>query len=84
MHDDPLDKAKQAAQNLGKQIGDGIERQRERLSPQAREALLETQAQTQEALSQIGGLLKVGARKARAAAEAAAQAIRDDIGKRPG
>ena len=47
------------------------------------EALKETQAQSAEAAKQMGVLFTFGAQKLREAADKAAQAIRDDINKRP-
>lgn len=46
------------------------------------EALKATQAQSEIAAGQIGGLLRIGAKKLKEAADAASQAIRDDINKR--
>jgi|GEM_PF-2005290 len=55
----------------------------EKTKQQAREAFKVTQAQTEEAARQLGSFLKIGARRLKKAADAAADAIRDDINKRP-
>jgi len=47
------------------------------------EALKNTQAQTEEAAAQLGGLLRVGVRKLREAADKAKDAIQRDIDSRP-
>ena len=47
------------------------------------EAIKQTQTQSQEAAVQLGGLLRIGAKKLTKAALQASQAIRDDINKRP-
>lgn len=47
------------------------------------QAIKQTQAQAEEAASQLGGLLRKGADKLKAAAEAASEAIRNDIDKHP-
>jgi len=47
------------------------------------DAIKQTQEQTQEAATQLGGLLRFGAKKLQQAADVASQAIRDDINKRP-
>jgi hypothetical protein len=47
------------------------------------QALKQTQAQAEEAAQQLGGLLRKGAEKLKEAAEAASQAIRDDIDRHP-
>lgn len=46
------------------------------------DALEETQKQSQEAAAQLGGLLRLGAKKMQEAAEKAGRAIADDINKR--
>ena len=55
----------------------------ERAKERVQDALNKTQEQTQEAATQIGGLLRFGAKKLKEAADAASQAIRDDINSRP-
>ena len=82
-NNDFFEKALHKAQELGEQIHSTIEEQRDQLSPQVKDALNKTQAQTEEALGHLGGFLRAGAQKAKEAADAAAQAIRDDINKRP-
>lgn len=47
------------------------------------EALKNTQAQTEEAAAQLGGLLRVGVKKLREAADKAKDAIQRDIDSRP-
>lgn len=47
------------------------------------DALKITQEQTEDAAGQLGGLLRKGASHLKKAADAAADAIRDDINKRP-
>ena len=47
------------------------------------EALKQTQAQAEEAATQLGGLLRKGAEKLKEAAQAASDAIRNDINSRP-
>jgi hypothetical protein len=47
------------------------------------EALKNTQAQTEEAAAQLGGLLRVGVKKLREAAGKAKDAIQRDIDSRP-
>lgn len=56
-----------------------FEKTKERLH----EALDQTMEQTEEAASQLGKLFRKGAQTAQKAIDAAAQAIRDDINKRP-
>ncbi|HET7813201.1 MAG TPA: hypothetical protein VFL13_02380 [Candidatus Baltobacteraceae bacterium] len=46
------------------------------------DAVRETQRQSQEAAVQLGGLLRIGAKKLREAADAAGKAIANDINKR--
>jgi hypothetical protein len=46
------------------------------------EAVKNTQAQTEEAAAQLGGLLRVGVRKLREAADKAKDAIQRDIDSR--
>ena len=58
---------------------DKVEEAKTRLN----DALKETQAQSAEAAKQMGVLFNFGAKKLREAADKAAQAIRDDINKRP-
>ena len=48
-----------------------------------RQAMHETQAQAEEAAVKLGGLLRKGVQKIREAADAASDAIRDDIKNRP-
>lgn len=48
-----------------------------------KDALKQTQAQTEEATSQLGGWLRTSAKRLKKAADAASQAIRDDINRRP-
>ena len=55
----------------------------EKTRQQAKEAFKITQRQTEEAARQLGSFLKIGARRLKKAADAAADAIRDDINKRP-
>ncbi len=47
------------------------------------EAVKQTQAQAEEAVSQLGGLLRKGADKLRQYAEKTAGAIREDIDRHP-
>jgi hypothetical protein len=47
------------------------------------QALKQTQAQAEEAASQLGGLLRKGAEKLKQAADAATEAIRNDIDNHP-
>jgi hypothetical protein len=47
------------------------------------QALKQTQVQTEEAAAQLGGLLRVGVRKLREAADKAKDAIQRDIDSRP-
>jgi hypothetical protein len=55
----------------------------EQAKARMQDALKQTQAQTQEAATQLGGLLRIGAKQLKKAAEAASQAIRDDLNSRP-
>jgi hypothetical protein len=55
----------------------------EQAKARMQDALKQTQEQTQEAAVQLGGLLRIGAKKLKDAADAASQAIRDDINNRP-
>jgi len=55
----------------------------ERAKERVQDALKQTQEQTQEAATQLGGLLRMGASKLKEVADAASQAIRDDINNRP-
>jgi hypothetical protein len=55
----------------------------EQTKSRVQDALKQTQSQTEEAATQIGGLLRIGAQKLKKAAEDASQAIRDDINRRP-
>lgn len=48
-----------------------------------RQAMHETQAQAEEAAVKLGGLLRKGVQKIKQAAEAASDAIREDIHNRP-
>jgi uncharacterized protein (DUF3084 family) len=54
----------------------------EQAKARMQQALQQTQEQTQEAAVQLGGLLRIGAQKLKEAADAASQAIRDDINSR--
>ncbi len=47
------------------------------------DAMRQTQAQTEEAATQLGGLLRMGAQKLREAAGKAKEAIQRDIDSRP-
>lgn len=47
------------------------------------EALKQTQAQTEEAAAELGGLLRAGVQKLREAADKAKDAIQRDINSRP-
>ena len=47
------------------------------------QAIKQTQLQAEEAASKLGGLLRKGAEKLRDAAEAASEAIREDLKNRP-
>lgn len=47
------------------------------------DAIRRTQAQAEEAATLLGPLLRKGAEKLKEAADAAAQAIRNDINRRP-
>jgi hypothetical protein len=55
----------------------------ERAKIRLKAALQQTQAQTDEAATKLGPLLRKGAAKVRQAAEAARGAIQSDIEKRP-
>ncbi|HLI94581.1 MAG TPA: hypothetical protein VKT72_00685 [Candidatus Baltobacteraceae bacterium] len=59
----------------------------EKTKERIKAALKQTQTQTEDAASktaaQVGGLLRVGARKLREAAEKAKEAIQRDIDSRP-
>jgi hypothetical protein len=55
----------------------------ERAKARMQDAAKLTQEQTQEAATQLGGLLRIGAKKLKEAADAASQAIRHDINSRP-
>ncbi len=55
----------------------------EQTKARMQDALKATQEQTQDAAAQLGGLLRIGAKKLKKAADAASQAIRDDINRRP-
>jgi hypothetical protein len=54
----------------------------EQAKARMQEALRKTQEQTEDAATQLGGLLRKGAAHVRAAADAAAQTIRDDLDRR--
>lgn len=54
----------------------------EQTKARVQDALKQTQEQTQDAATQLGGLLRIGAEKLKKAADAASQAIRDDINRR--
>ncbi|HEY8314183.1 MAG TPA: hypothetical protein VIG51_08385 [Candidatus Baltobacteraceae bacterium] len=71
MNDDFLERAKRKAQELGKQLNDKVDERRDQLSPRLHEALDRTQAQAEDAIGELGGLLKK-----------AAKSIRDDVNKR--
>lgn len=47
------------------------------------EAMKQTQAQAEEAVSQLGGLLRKGAEKLKEYADKTADAIREDIDRHP-
>ncbi|HEY8297430.1 MAG TPA: hypothetical protein VIG32_05360 [Candidatus Baltobacteraceae bacterium] len=72
MNNDFIERAKRKAQDLGKQLNETVEKQREQLSPQVHDALNQTQAQAEDALTELKGFVKK-----------TAQSIRDDINKRP-
>jgi uncharacterized protein (DUF3084 family) len=55
----------------------------EQAKARMQDALKQTQEQTQEAATQLGGLLRFGAKKLKEAADAAQQAIQDDLNSRP-
>lgn len=55
----------------------------DRTKQRMQDALKITQEQTEDAAGQLGGLLRKGAAHLKKAADAAADAIRDDINKRP-
>jgi ElaB/YqjD/DUF883 family membrane-anchored ribosome-binding protein len=55
----------------------------EKAKQRMKEALDQTKPQLEEAANQLTKLFKKGAAKAKEAADAASQAIRDDINKRP-
>lgn len=71
--DDMLQKAARRAEDLARKLR----------SPEVHDALKTTQAQAEEAAGYVGDFLKTSALKFKAAADTAAQAIRDDIDKRP-
>lgn len=54
----------------------------EKTKEQLHNALRETQDQTKDVAAHLGGLLRLGAKKLREAADTASQAIRDDINRR--
>ena len=72
--DDMLQKAARRAEDLARKLR----------SPEVQDALKSTQAQAEEAAGYVGDFFKTSAQKLKAAADNAAQAIRDDIDKRPG
>jgi hypothetical protein len=55
----------------------------EKAKKHVQDAFEQTKPQLEEAASQLTSLFKKGAAKAMKAADAASQAIRDDINKRP-
>lgn len=55
----------------------------ERAKARVQQALHETQEQTEEAATQLGGLLRKGLSHLKQAGDAAAEAIRKDINSRP-
>jgi hypothetical protein len=55
----------------------------EKAKVRMQDALHKTQEQTEDAAVQLGGFLRYGAKKLKQAADAASQAIRDDINSRP-
>ncbi len=55
----------------------------ERTKARVQEALKQTQDQGEEAASQLGSILRVGAAQLKKAADAASQAVRDDLNSRP-
>lgn len=55
----------------------------EKTKERVQSALRETQDQTKDAAERLGGLLRLGAKHLKKAADTASQAIRDDINGRP-
>lgn len=55
----------------------------EQAKARMQEALRQTQEQTEDAAVQLGGLFRKGAEQLKKAADIAAQAIREDINRRP-
>jgi hypothetical protein len=55
----------------------------EKAKKHVQDAFEQTKPQIEEAANQLTSLFKKGAAKAKEAADAASQAIRDDINKRP-
>lgn len=55
----------------------------EKAKQRVKEALDQTKPQLEEAANQLTKLFKIGASKAKEAADAAQRAVRDDINKRP-
>jgi hypothetical protein len=53
------------------------------MNDKIQDALKQTQSQTEEAAAQLGGLLRLGARKLKEAAEKTREAIQRDINSRP-
>lgn len=72
--DDLFQKAAQRAEDLARKLR----------SPEVQDVLKTTQAQAEEAAGYVGDFLKTSGQKLKAAADTAAQAIRDDIDRRPG
>lgn len=70
---DLLQKAARRAEDLARKLR----------SPEVHDALNTTQAQAEEAAGYVGDFLKTSVQKFKTVAEGAAQAIRDDIDKRP-
>ena len=57
--------------------------QKEQAKARMQEALKQTQVQAEEAASQLGGLLRIGAKKLKDAADLAKDAIQKDLDSRP-
>jgi hypothetical protein len=55
----------------------------EEAKARVQDALRQTQAQTEDAAQQLGGLLRIGFEKLKQASDKAADAIRRDISSRP-
>ncbi|MDQ2872420.1 MAG: hypothetical protein M3R35_04750 [Candidatus Eremiobacteraeota bacterium] len=72
MTNDFVEQAKRKVREIGKQLSDEVDKRRETLSPQMNDALHATQAQAEDAMTEVQTFLKK-----------TAQSIRDDINKRP-